>query len=151
MNDSSHDRRQFHFQTAPPQNPIHSMRENDSAWPIFRAEVQFAQIVVFVRLSKSVNLRNDPVMYLDDVWIHGRPGKRCRVVPIQTENPSNRTSHRRKIQYTIMGIHRNELSGWRDLNPRPLRPERSALPGCATPRSRTLTHSGPPGSTTIPL
>src|SRR5690625_1254394 len=26
------------------------------------------------------------------------------------------------------------LSGWRYLNPRPLRPERSALPGCATPR-----------------
>ena len=28
-------------------------------------------------------------------------------------------------------------SGWRDLNPRPLRPERSALPSCATPRCRT--------------
>lgn len=27
-----------------------------------------------------------------------------------------------------------QLSGWRDLNPRPLRPERSALPSCATPR-----------------
>ena len=27
-------------------------------------------------------------------------------------------------------------SGWRDLNPRPLRPERSALPSCATPRCR---------------
>ncbi len=27
-------------------------------------------------------------------------------------------------------------SGWRDLNPRPLRPERSALPSCATPRDR---------------
>ena len=26
-------------------------------------------------------------------------------------------------------------SGWRDLNPRPLRPERSALPSCATPRT----------------
>ncbi len=26
-------------------------------------------------------------------------------------------------------------SGWRDLNPRPLRPERSALPNCATPRA----------------
>lgn len=26
------------------------------------------------------------------------------------------------------------VSGWRDLNPRPLRPERSALPSCATPR-----------------
>src|SRR5690554_2033960 len=29
------------------------------------------------------------------------------------------------------------MSGWRDLNPRPLRPERSALPGCATPRVMT--------------
>src|ERR1700683_1480193 len=27
-------------------------------------------------------------------------------------------------------------SGWGDLNPRPLRPERSALPSCATPRDR---------------
>ena len=27
-------------------------------------------------------------------------------------------------------------SGWRDLNPRPLRPERSALPSCATPRGK---------------
>src|SRR3546814_8028715 len=26
------------------------------------------------------------------------------------------------------------LSGWRDSNPRPRRPERRALPGCATPR-----------------
>ena len=26
------------------------------------------------------------------------------------------------------------LSGWRDSNPRPLRPERSALPSCATSR-----------------
>ena len=27
------------------------------------------------------------------------------------------------------------VSGWRDLNSRPLRPERSALPSCATPRA----------------
>lgn len=33
-------------------------------------------------------------------------------------------------------------SGWRDLNPRPLRPERSALPSCATPRSNELYFSG---------
>ncbi len=26
------------------------------------------------------------------------------------------------------------MSGWPDSNRRPLRPERSALPGCATPR-----------------
>src|ERR1700733_7495822 len=31
-------------------------------------------------------------------------------------------------------ITSNTQSGWRDLNPRPLRPERSALPSCATPR-----------------
>jgi hypothetical protein len=29
---------------------------------------------------------------------------------------------------------RRRESGWRDSNPRPLRPERSALPSCATPR-----------------
>ena len=57
VNDSSYERRRFHFQTDPPQNPIHSMRGKDSAWPIFRAEVQFAQIVVFVRLSKSPNCK----------------------------------------------------------------------------------------------
>jgi hypothetical protein len=28
------------------------------------------------------------------------------------------------------------LSGWRDLNPRPLAPKASALPSCATPRRR---------------
>lgn len=28
----------------------------------------------------------------------------------------------------------SQLSGWGDLNPRPLRPERSALPTCATSR-----------------
>jgi integrase len=33
---------------------------------------------------------------------------------------------------------RFRLSGWRDLNPRPLRPERSALPSCATPRCHCL-------------
>ena len=35
-------------------------------------------------------------------------------------------------------------SGWRDLNPRPLRPERSALPNCATPRVQPAQHSGVP-------
>src|SRR4051812_25945483 len=40
----------------------------------------------------------------------------------------------------VLGGRASELallassSGWRDLNPRPLRPERSALPSCATPR-----------------
>ncbi len=30
---------------------------------------------------------------------------------------------------------KKQWSGWRDLNPRPLRPERSALPSCATARN----------------
>lgn len=35
-----------------------------------------------------------------------------------------------------------EWSGWRDLNPRPLRPERSALPSCATARKpRFMIHA----------
>ena len=29
-------------------------------------------------------------------------------------------------------------SEWRDLNPRPLRPERSTLPNCATPRKNPI-------------
>ena len=37
--------------------------------------------------------------------------------------------------------HRRSWSGWRDLNPRPLRPERSALPSCATPRCSAAKHS----------
>src|SRR3954452_21337673 len=35
-------------------------------------------------------------------------------------------------------------SGWRDLNPRPLRPERSALPSCATPRWNAASIADPP-------
>ncbi len=38
---------------------------------------------------------------------------------------------RAMIDFSIMAL---DWSGWRDLNPRPLRPERSALPSCATPR-----------------
>src|SRR3712207_97125 len=34
-------------------------------------------------------------------------------------------------------------SGWQDLNLRPLRPERSALPGCATPRGEPSTKHAP--------
>lgn len=33
-----------------------------------------------------------------------------------------------------LDLRASRLSGWRDSNPRPLRPERSALPSCATPR-----------------
>ena len=36
-------------------------------------------------------------------------------------------------------------SGWRDLNPRPLRPERSALPNCATPRATVEVYRLRPG------
>src|ERR1700740_3539959 len=36
-------------------------------------------------------------------------------------------------------------SGWRDLNPRPLRPERSALPSCATPRLKPRQPIAPAG------
>src|ERR1700738_2735746 len=35
-------------------------------------------------------------------------------------------------------------SGWRDSNPRPLRPERSALPSCATPRLKPRQRIAPP-------
>ena len=35
---------------------------------------------------------------------------------------------------SMMGSARSCWSGRKDLNLRPLRPERSALPGCATPR-----------------
>ena len=41
-------------------------------------------------------------------------------------------------------------SGWRDSNPRPLRPERSALPNCATSRLHWLLyHSAPENATTF--
>ena len=46
-----------------------------------------------------------------------------RIAPIQTSPGPNGPGDYR--------------SGWRDLNPRPLRPERSALPSCATPRCRS--------------
>ncbi len=41
----------------------------------------------------------------------------------------------RKILYSIRFFRIFKWSGWRDSNPRPLRPERSALPDCATARS----------------
>ena len=37
-----------------------------------------------------------------------------------------------------MPVTANDWSRWRDLNPRPLRPERSALPNWATPRNTTV-------------
>ena len=38
------------------------------------------------------------------------------------------------LHYEVSGTTRLVWSGREDLNLRPLRPERSALPGCATPR-----------------
>ena len=34
------------------------------------------------------------------------------------------------------------LSGWRDLNPRPLAPHASTLPDCATPRNKKFSEAG---------
>ena len=41
--------------------------------------------------------------------------------------------HLRK-QKSLSYAAKLNLSGWRDSNPRPPRPERGALPDCATPR-----------------
>src|SRR5438477_5935331 len=43
--------------------------------------------------------------------------------------------YNKKVSNQIAWFDTYSQSGWRDLNPRLLRPERSALPGCATPRS----------------
>ena len=63
---------------------------------------------------------------------------------IQTSNRSRRWSGYSALRASdpFLARHNKEASlpcsprwsGWRDLNPRPLRPERSALPSCATPR-----------------
>lgn len=56
----------------------------------------------------------------------------------------------------VKGQPDSRTSGWsgrRDSNPRPLRPERSALPGCATPRYQLLEgvhRSGTPEGTRTP-
>src|SRR5436190_23570665 len=56
-----------------------------------------------------------------------------------TRSSPNRESETPQGRSPVTGISaltcRFALSGWRDLNPRPLRPERSALPSCATPRA----------------
>ena len=46
---------------------------------------------------------------------------------------TRKTTATTRLTLDIVQVSQPE-SGWRDLNPRPLRPERSALPGCATPR-----------------
>jgi len=56
----------------------------------------------------------------------GRPGSPCLVTHLVTR-------HRRRagLMWVVCLL---SWSGWPDLNRRPLRPERSALPNCATPR-----------------
>ena len=43
-----------------------------------------------------------------------------------------------KKPWRTMPVTASDWSRWRDLNPRPLRPERSALPNWATPRNTTV-------------
>jgi hypothetical protein len=58
-----------------------------------------------------------------------KDGERCVAdeVADETESPPRRAAIR--------------WSGWRDLNPRPPRPERGALPSCATSRKQSRTES----------
>ena len=59
--------------------------------------------------------------------------------------PANRAGPLRRRVLTCTAT----VSGWRDLNPRPLRPERSALPSCATPRA-VPSNSSPPAAAPAP-
>jgi hypothetical protein len=49
---------------------------------------------------------------------------------------------RAEVNYENRLLRATEWSGWPDLNRRPLRPERSALPSCATPRRPGQTARG---------
>jgi hypothetical protein len=60
---------------------------------------------------------------------------RKKTYPVRCSEPPN-TVNRPAI--------RHFESGWRDSNPRPLRPERSALPSCATPRLKPRQRIAPP-------
>src|SRR5690606_14733798 len=63
-----------------------------------------------------------------------RRGSGCRWrLPAASSSEGQARGSRRPL---LGGVLTSDLywSGWRDLNPRPLRPERSALPSCATPR-----------------
>src|SRR5690606_31999656 len=63
-----------------------------------------------------------------------RRGSGCRwCLPAASSSEGQARGSRRPL---LGGVLTSDLywSGWRDLNPRPLRPERSALPSCATPR-----------------
>ena len=61
--------------------------------------------------------------------LHGRHTARPSLVPA----PGSRSGYTHTKSPGPNGPG-DSPSGWRDLNPRPLRPERSALPSCATPR-----------------
>ena len=61
--------------------------------------------------------------------LHGRHTARPGLVPA----PGSRSGYTHTKSPGPNGPG-DSPSGWRDLNPRPLRPERSALPSCATPR-----------------
>ena len=61
--------------------------------------------------------------------LHGRHATHPGLVPA----PGSRSSYAHTKSPGPNGPG-DSPSGWRDLNPRPLRPERSALPSCATPR-----------------
>ena len=61
--------------------------------------------------------------------LHGRHTARPGLVPA----PGSRSGYKHTKSPGPNGPG-DSPSGWRDLNPRPLRPERSALPSCATPR-----------------
>ena len=61
--------------------------------------------------------------------LHGRHTARPGLVPA----PGSRSGYEHTKSPGPNGPG-DSPSGWRDLNPRPLRPERSALPSCATPR-----------------
>src|SRR5205823_12904663 len=56
---------------------------------------------------------------------HGQHGARAHVV------------NEKRYDERAYGRALVNWSGWRDLNPRPPRPERGALPSCATSRRRT--------------
>ena len=66
---------------------------------------------------------------------HAAPCLRCDQRAAAAKRPPSGSSRDRHPLGRRMPILRSQ-SGCRDLNSGPLRPERSALPGCATPRAR---------------
>ena len=66
-----------------------------------------------------------------------RQQTRRTILPLRTPRPpKNPTARTLGCGFGLSSMSRDiTWSGWRDSNPRPLRPERSALPNCATARS----------------